>query len=162
MKKKLLLLSCLAFTFAAEGQSSGAVQFTELRSLQGTWVIRDYKKPGQLLYEWWDLTDDSTLSGLSFLVPEKDTIVLEIMKITLRGGQLQFEALDQQEQQQGVVNFPALPLGGGRTIFENKQHDFPQRIIYEWPAAGTFRAAIEGTVEGKQIRQEYFFRKVDE
>lgn len=160
--KKMLLLFCMGGAVSVHGQTNAADQFSGLRSLQGTWVIRDYKKPGQSLYEWWTLSDDSTLSGLSFLVPEKDTTVLEIMKITLRGGQLQFEALNQLEQQQGVVNFPALPMGGERTIFENKQHDFPQRIIYEWPVAGTFRAAIEGPLEGKDIRQEYHFRKVDQ
>jgi len=48
----------------------------------------------------------------------------------------------------------------GRLTFENKQHDFPQRVIYEQKGKGLLLAAIEGTYKGKEGREEYQMRKV--
>lgn len=161
MIKRTFLLLSLAFAGNAYSQEADGRPFSGLKNLQGTWVIRDYKKPGQSLFEWWTLTNDSTLSGMGFLVPEKDTIVLEIMRISFHHGRLQFEAQDMIGQKEGFVPFTALSGEGERTTFENRQHDFPQRIIYEWPLNGAFRAAIEGEKNGKTVRQEYHFRKLE-
>lgn len=38
----------------------------------------------------------------------------------------------------------------GRLTFENKEQDFPQRVIYERKGTGLLLAAIEGTHKGKE------------
>ena len=45
-------------------------------------------------------------------------------------------------------------------VFENPQHDFPQRISYELKGDGTLLAAIEGTKNGKTRRVEFPYRPV--
>jgi hypothetical protein len=45
-------------------------------------------------------------------------------------------------------------------IFENKEHDFPQRIIYHIVNKDSVHAWIEGTHDGKAGREDYFFARV--
>jgi hypothetical protein len=58
------------------------------------------------------------------------------------------------------VSFPLKDSFGGKLIFENKEHDFPQRVIYERKDPGLLLAAIEGTYKGKEEREEFQMRKV--
>jgi hypothetical protein len=57
------------------------------------------------------------------------------------------------------VSFPLKDSFGGRLTFENKEHDFPQRVIYEQKNKELL-ASIEGTYKGKQEREEYLMRRV--
>jgi hypothetical protein len=61
---------------------------------------------------------------------------------------------------------PAFPFAfkdssGGKMTFENKEHDFPQRVIYERREPRLLLAAIQGTYKGKGEREEFRVRKVD-
>ena len=44
--------------------------------------------------------------------------------------------------------FPLKSFEGGRAVFEQLGHDFPQRVIY-WPCEADLCARIEGTMDGK-------------
>lgn len=45
--------------------------------------------------------------------------------------------------------FHSTALGDSTVVFENKAHDFPQRILYRLDAAGALHARIEGVDRGK-------------
>ena len=47
------------------------------------------------------------------------------------------------------VAFKLKELGERRVVFENPEHDFPQRILYWLDAAGAMHARIEGSQGGK-------------
>lgn len=42
-----------------------------------------------------------------------------------------------------------------KVVFENREHDFPQRIIYWLDDDGSLRARIEGTIGGQSRSQEW-------
>jgi len=44
-------------------------------------------------------------------------------------------------------------------VFENPQHDFPQRISYKLNPDGTLLAAIDGTKAGKIRRVEFPYKR---
>jgi hypothetical protein len=44
-------------------------------------------------------------------------------------------------------------------VFENLQHDFPQRIGYEMNGPDSLTAWIEGPHQGRQRRIGYMFRR---
>ena len=46
-------------------------------------------------------------------------------------------------------------------VFENREHDFPQRILYQLKDDGTLLAAIEGAKNGKSRRVEFPYRRVN-
>ena len=49
---------------------------------------------------------------------------------------------------QKTARFPAIRLADGEVVFENVQHDFPQRVIYRLDGPDTLRARIEGMRNG--------------
>jgi hypothetical protein len=81
-----------------------------------------------------------------------------------------FEFLRIQATPEGVVYFAsprgAAPtpfklaeLGEKRVVFENRQHDFPQRILYWLDPAGTLHARIEGPQGGKTVSEEWVWTR---
>ena len=54
------------------------------------------------------------------------------------------------------VEFRMKEAGDKRIVFENPQHDFPQRILY-WREGDQLVARVEGTAGGKEKREEWRF-----
>ena len=52
------------------------------------------------------------------------------------------------------TSFCAVEITDRRVVFENLQHDFPQRILYWLDDAGKLHARIEGPVDGRETSQE--------
>jgi len=50
-------------------------------------------------------------------------------------------------------------VGERRAVFENRQHDFPQRILYWLDAQGAMHARIEGLQGGQAVSQEWVWTK---
>ena len=44
-------------------------------------------------------------------------------------------------------------------IFENKEHDFPQRIVYENQGKKEMLASIEGELNGKSRKSEFRYKR---
>jgi hypothetical protein len=55
--------------------------------------------------------------------------------------------------------FKLVEHAASRLVFENKQHDFPQRIVYWKDAAGALHARIEGPMGGKTVSEEWTWTK---
>ena len=55
-----------------------------------------------------------------------------------------------------AVEFPAKRLDDTRVVFENLEHDFPQRILY-WREGSGLAARIEGTLQGTAESEEWHF-----
>ncbi len=110
----LLLASSLAFSEAAKTLPTWMV---------GCWISED----GTSL-EAWSQDSESTLIGFSSVVRENRVSFYELMSIRLHDdGRLVFTAYPSN---QPGGSFPAVDQEKDRVIFENAQHDFPQRIRY--------------------------------
>ncbi|HEV8253574.1 MAG TPA: DUF6265 family protein [Vicinamibacteria bacterium] len=49
----------------------------------------------------------------------------------------------------------ATKMGRQRVVFENKEHDFPQRILYWLDPERRLHARIEGTHGGQALSEEW-------
>ncbi len=85
----------------------------------------------------------------------KDTILLEEMKIFREADTLVFSASVKDQNEGMPVLFRQVPGPDGNLTFENKAHDFPQRIVYSHPHPDSLIAWIEGMDKGK-LRKELF------
>lgn len=83
------------------------------------------------------------------------------MNRTIRAGKVvAFEYLRIVEDEDGWTGLIALPSGqekarfklvsmsANEVVFENPEHDFPQRIIYRLDSEGNLHGRIEGTIDG--------------
>jgi hypothetical protein len=49
---------------------------------------------------------------------------------------------------------------GGKAVFENPAHDFPQRVIYDLSQSDRLDARIEGAQDGRAMAYDYPYRRV--
>ncbi len=117
----LLLLVALAPAETAAPPSS--VQ--DLAWMSGCWASID-GEPGS--GETWTAPAGGTLLGVGRTVKRGKTVSHEFMQIRETGpGQIAFIALPSGQSE---ASFPLVRLSGQEAVFENPQHDFPQRVIY--------------------------------
>lgn len=109
------------------------------------------------LYEEWWIIDDSTLSGKSFSINGNDTLMLETMELRQMRGNWIYQALVAGQNQGKTVRFPMTDAIDAM-VFENAEHDYPNRIIYKLEADTLLYARTEN-LAGNKVK-EFRFRKI--
>ena len=154
---RLLLCFFLAFVTQSSFAQFNLTDFQPLQSLKGSW--QSERKRGTLI-ESWSVVNDSTMHGYSYIKTTLDSIPEETVTLVLRAGKISFIA-DAAGQNAGKpVSFSLTGINKGSFTFENRLHDFPQRIIYEMINTETFKAAIYGPADGKEMEVRFDFKKL--
>ncbi|MBS4062169.1 MAG: hypothetical protein KG029_17360 [Bacteroidetes bacterium] len=122
--------------------------------LQGLW-----KSEGNiLLFEEWLLKADSSLVGRGFSVNGSDTVIFERIRIAKKDGKLTYFANVSDQNQGKEIAFPLDKVDFNKWVFENPEHDYPNRIIYTFTSDSTFTSRIENMRGNKQ--KEFRFKKI--
>lgn len=127
--------------------------------LLGTWTNIT---PEASLFEIWDETNDSAYTGKSYMIVNNDTTFFEKIKLEKRGGSFFYIPTVNNQNSNQPVMFKLISELNGNFIFENKEHDFPQRIIYNNGEPGILKAKIEGEDEGKFRTEEFVLKKIND
>ena len=122
---------------------------TQLAWLAGCWAEVGAERGTE---EHWMQPRGGTMLGMSRTVKNGKTVAYEFMQIREEGDSLVFAA---KSSGQAGAEFRGIKLPPRRAVFENREHDFPQRVIYELTDDGILRARIEGTVNGKEKAIDY-------
>jgi hypothetical protein len=129
--------------FIASTVNSAEPQIDKLAWLAGCWAI-DGAEPGS--EERWMPLAGGTMLGVSRTIEQGKTVAFEFMEIRhLPDGKLAFVA---HPSGQDTTVFTALRVSDSEVVFENPEHDFPQRVAYAKDGASKLRARIEGTERG--------------
>lgn len=132
--------------------------FLHLRqSILGKW--QSQRKQG-VMYEEWIHENDSTLRGRAWIEKEGKEYPGETILLQLREGRVQYIPTVANHNDNKPVPFTLVQVEGNSFIFENPDHDFPQRIVYTTLSADSLYAFIEGNAEGVQKKVEFPFRRV--
>jgi hypothetical protein len=129
---------------------------TEINSLK--WMLGKWQSSTEegILYEEWKKVNDSTYSGHAYAITiEGDTTFSETAEITKTNGSITYSVTVNEESS---TDFALVDNQEG-AVFENVDHDFPQRIIYQKLAKDSLFARIEGTVDGEDQFEEYRYVK---
>ncbi|MDC8001978.1 DUF6265 family protein [Aequorivita todarodis] len=167
MKKLLLFLALPLFLNSCKNNSeekskteitSGKFeQIEQLQWLLGTWVNQNGKEYSQ---ETWSQENDSTFTAYSFVEMNKKEIVFaETMALEKKGEDVILTVASVSENGAKPVSFKMISQENGQVIFENKNHDFPERIVYTNPAKDSLHAWIEGTVNGQPKKTDFHFSR---
>lgn len=124
-----------------------AAEFPEF--MAGTWK-GEYD--GVRMEEHWTTADGGVMLGLHRDIGPKRTS-FEFARIAREGESLVFLA---QPGGKPATRFPLQSLEGQRVVFENLQHDFPQRISY-WRDGEKLCARVEGA---NQASEEWCWARV--
>ena len=130
--------------------------YAQLQRLNGTWMMQTPKGPH---YESWAKTAENEMQGGSYKINGKDTVHFEIVKLSKQTDGV-FYVPVVKENNDNPVAFKMISSANNNFIFENKEHDFPQRIIYHLVTKDSVHAWIEGAKDGKQSRADYYFKRI--
>ena len=111
--------------------------------LAGCW---DGSGGGRESLEQWMKPSGQTMLGMSRTVANGKTVAYEFVQLREQDGDLFYVA---KPSGQAEASFKLVKYSNQEAVFENPQHDFPQRIIYRLEKDGSLSAAIEGMSKGK-------------
>lgn len=141
--------SCLLILLLVPALASAAGADTDdLTWLTGCWELTT---PKVTIEETWTRATGGTLLMMGRTLRGGRTVSDEFVRLSVVDGRLTYMA---RIGTPGMTPFPLLQRTADELIFENKAHDFPQRIIYRRSSTGLL-ARVEGEVKGKMRAQEF-------
>ncbi|RPH37513.1 hypothetical protein EHM92_02480 [bacterium] len=125
-----------------------------LKWLSGCWA----RESGRLTTEEsWTEPRGGILLGLARTTRGDSLVDFEFSRIAETDSGLVFFA---NPSGQAPASFRAARLDSHRVIFENLNHDFPQRVIYQRITRDSLSARVEGTVDGILRKVDFLYRRV--
>ena len=144
MALRIILLCLLLSPGLARGEEKG-VTLNDLAWLKGCW---NSSHNGRTVTEHWLKPAGGTMLGISRTVAEGKTVEFEFMQIRQdANAEIRFIA---KPSGQPEATFKLIKGSDREVIFENPQHDFPQRVIYRLQSDGSLLGRIEGVSKGKE------------
>ena len=145
-----------ALTACSTGGGEAAAKQKDLSQIAKThWLLGSWRGTGgeASFSEHWEVRDDSTLYGRGYVVVGKDTVSAETISLVQRGGRLFYEPAVSGQNGGRAVSFESTEISDSSLVFENPEHDFPQKISYRRMGADSLLASISGQLHGKENQQ---------
>lgn len=120
--------------------------------MSGSWMSNS---DGGVVEEQWTPPRGGTMFGVNRTVHDNETSHFEYLCIQHTQDGIYYMA--SPKGRQPPTPFKLVQLEGTTAIFENLEHDFPQRIIYR-RQRDMMRARIEGTRRGELAFEEWTWR----
>lgn len=172
--KKYILLALFSLTLISCKNNSESETDSELEKLETEPVAKNYEKMQELQWllgtwvneftpefsqESWTKKNDSIYMGFSFTTVSNDTVFAERISLQQKEDYLFLTVSDALKSGAPII-FTLASSDNKQFVFENKKHDFPQRIVYSQPVKDSLHAWIEGPVDGENKKLHYYFSKV--
>jgi hypothetical protein len=151
----VLLLAILVPIMRPALQAQRTNVVSHLSWISGCW--QQTGANGRLVEEQWMGPRGNTMMGMSRTVRGDSLVEYEQLRIGERAGKAVYYALPSG---QSPSEFTAATVSDTMVVFENPQHDFPQRIIYRKRGADSLVARVEGTMNGRSRGVDFPYGKV--
>jgi hypothetical protein len=147
-----MVVGVLALSVTASGQQQEKPGVAALEWMAGLWVGVEN---GMRMEELWMRPAGGVMLGLHRDLDSAGLVWFEYLRIEATESGIAYVA---SPQGRGTTVFPLRELVRGHAVFENLEHDFPQRIIYRLADDG-LHARIEGLEDGKVKAREWIWKK---
>lgn len=139
-----------ALLLASAGVMAQEAPLNKLSWIAGCWSHTG-AEPGSM--EMWSLPAGGTMLGIARTIKNGKTVEWEHTMIReTEPGKWSYVA---KPSRQAEATFPIKSISDSEVVFENPQHDFPQRIIYQRNGTDGLKARIEGVSKGKEKAFDY-------
>jgi hypothetical protein len=141
----LLVAGC---NLVAHGGAPAPPALEDLAWMAGHWAatVGDVQ-----MEEAWTGPEGGVMLGVHRDVPAGGAAFFEYLRIEERDGEIVYIA---SPMGRGATEFALALIEGRRAIFENLEHDFPQRIIYHRDG-DRLSASAEGVVDGESRSEKW-------
>ena len=147
VSRMLLILSLVMI--AAQAPSLQSVAW-----LHGCWQMRGN---GRIVEERWTAPAAGHMMGTGRTIRGDSLVEYEQIILRIVDGALAYEAHPSGQQ---PATFTARAATDTMVVFENPQHDFPQRVGYRKAGRDSLVAWVEGTVNGRTRRPEFRYARM--
>lgn len=159
--KKITLLAAAVALLASCGKtavtSKQAGEMAKAEWLLGTWGLKTPK--GELTEKWAKANDTVMLGKSHFVVGGKDTVFQESIRLEQTNGKLAYVVTVPGQNGEKPVRFGMTSSTENQLVFENPQHDFPTKIVYNKFGNDSLVAEISGMKKGKPASQQFPMKK---
>lgn len=111
-----------------------------------------------LYHEEWHKTSNNELSGKGYIIKENQNSNAEILKL-IQNEKGVFYIADVSHNP-GPVSFRLSDLSDNIAVFENPEHDFPQKITYSFSDFDSLTAVIESLNEADTRKFIYDLKRI--
>jgi len=146
---------CLLAMFIMPASASPD-SISDLAWLSGCWAASNQEAGSG---EQWMPPAGGTMLGVNRMVRDSKTVAFEFMRIVEQdNGGIEFMA---SPSGQGTTSFLMVSVNDREVIFENPDHDFPQRIIYRLLSDEDLLGRIEGTIDGEERAVDFPMKRTE-
>ncbi|WPU97766.1 DUF6265 family protein [Mucilaginibacter sp. cycad4] len=119
---------------------------------QAKWLIGSWKNQSAktLDLETWKKLNDSTFLGRSYSLSGTDTVSSEQIRLEQHARKLYYIPTVKNQNDGEAVTFTLTSSDNKHLVFENPEHDFPQKITYTQITKDSLVAEISGVRKGRQ------------
>ena len=157
-----ILLICFTGMLLSSCQSEKVNPFGSLSKIEGEWSMSFGNSPESgTVVESWSKVNDTLFLGKSYEVVDGDSTLIEIIQLVASDGEIFYNPTTREQKKRQPVSFRLIQKSNDKFIFENKEHDFPTTIMYEFKNDSTLTSAISGKIKGEEKGMEFFYKKVN-
>jgi len=106
-------------------------------------IIGEWQLEGSNTFEIWE-DQDSLFLGKVVKIENKDTILMEKLRIVKIAKDIYFEATVISQNKQRPILFKLKQQDKNEFVFVNQKHDFPKQIVYNLRTKNVISASISG------------------
>lgn len=150
----LALTFLLVASTVTPGSAAASSPFDMLGWLEGDWV-RQTKRG--LATESWTRVSENTMEGLAHVTAGEETHVTEYLRLERLGDEVFYVAKPRENA--FPTPFLLVECDEDHAVFENLEHDFPQRILYTRHGDDAMTARIEGPGDGEVRTIDFRFER---
>lgn len=163
----LLILKTLVilFPFACISKKDPSLEITAARKEQMKkmeWLLGSWNNNSSNgnFYETWKRENDTTFRGNGFSISGRDTLFQEQLSLEWVNDTLCYIPAVKNQNNDLPVHFKLITVRNNTYVFENKEHDFPQRITYKYIEPDSLYAKIEGLQNGNFRLEQFPLKKL--
>lgn len=122
------------------------------------WLIGKWgnSENGMDITEIWTKENDSVYTGISYAIRDKkDTVSLERIRLEKQKDKLVYIPVVKDQNAGEVVKFTLTSSEEQELVFENPEHDFPQKVSYKLITKDSLLAEISGIYKGKEQSEKF-------
>ena len=154
------LLIVLAVAAKGLGQASvetGRVTIESFAFMKGCWAIERPERKVQI-FEQWMAPAGGTMIGMSRTMRDGKTTGWEYMRIESGDSGIFFVSKPKENKEETYFRLKTSAMN--ELVFENPDHDFPQRVMYRASGPDSLNARIEGMQNGKSSGVDFPYKRV--
>jgi len=125
--------------------------------LTGSWLMNTSR--GQTL-ETWESAGPDAMNGKTYRINALDTVLLETIQLTKTGTEINYIPKVTGQNDGKPVKFRLASSANNRYVFENPNHDFPKRIVYDILGKDIIHAWIDGGEQAKMKRSDFYYHRI--